>query len=150
MAEYSVPNFNAVNFALEEYIVPSFNSVDYELGQTGNITNLPVSELTIQSYSIASSVDNNNVVNLTSVSLSMQSYEPTTYTGDFNVSNLPVVELSLEKYAISSVRTVDETRIKYNTTLGCFEFINRGVLIGRLCENGNLQISGIVEENVVF
>ena len=150
MAEYSIPNYNAVNFSLEVFTIPNYNAVNYELGASGNISNLPVINMAMTMYSptvVRTTNTNPQVSNLPVINMVMTMFSPTIFTGDLNRSNLPVINMTMTMYAPTVVRTVDPTRIKFDTANNWFSFIVRGIEVGRLKENGDLDVHGTVNEN---
>ena len=150
MAEYIKPNYNAIDFALEVYTKPAYNAVDYELGSAGNIVNLPVIEMVMTTYNptvVITTNTNPQISNLPSIPMVMTMFAPTVMTGDLNRSILPTIEMTMTMFAPTIVRTVDPTRIKFATANNWFSFIVRGVEVGRLKENGDLDVHGTVNEN---
>jgi hypothetical protein len=173
VAEYSVPSYNAVDFALEAYTVPAYSAVDFEF-VSGNVSELPLKELGITTYSIGTSYTELNTSNIPLAELTITKNEVSATATDLMVSLLPLSEMTITKYdtttkislleiaqlpsveltltpkEIECVIPIPPTKIVFDTTNGWYSFVIRGVEVARLKDNGDLDIAGEITENVTF
>jgi hypothetical protein len=169
---YEVPLYNQVNFELEAYNVPTYNEVEFEIGEEDSVVGLPLSEMTLTTYSVTAHVSKNKVVNIPTVEITITSYPVDVFAENPKTVNLPSVSIELTSYDVTAtiieridrevdlpvaelglttynptiVITKDVTRIWFDKANTCYVFQIRNKNVAELDILGNLRIKGKLTE----
>lgn len=168
MAEYNIPNYDAVDFQLEEYLIPNYDAVDFEIGAGGEDSNLTTTELTFTAYAVQATVTENKWSELDTKTLTFTANGIDTSYTENKTSELTVIPLFITPNAIHSdvsqriylpsknliftannittSYTVDPSSIKIVN--GDFHFTSRGNVVGKLTKEGDLYITGTLYQGV--